>query len=341
MNRLNICRRCKPSARQSISTTTETTDVFVTINPTKTNYLFGETAVLQGSISEEVFVAQLGDFKPESIIVSINGPGFNSDVLLYPDLNLNFETSLSLHPVLGINEGVYTVSVSYAGASSSTSFSVGEEVIELELTEEGTFAIVTDKSSYLPGETLILSGITSKVIPFEGLKYEVKNPNGIIIETGTLYPIDGKFSGTIFLTTVNPVYGTYVITGEYLDITSTSFNLVEDTKEDVLISLWTDKDVYAVGDVVTISGRLNDLWVSSLDLEILQTRNTALGVNDFSGGGFAFKILDVVRLEGDSSFKYSFKIPQGEERLGDYRIKVSKEVGSAIKTISFKGVTFI
>ena len=322
------------STNGKISTTEEVTDISVTIDPSQDNYIFGETAILSGSVSEEVFVEQLGDFKPESITVTIQGPDFNSEILLYPDLNLEFETSLNLHPVLGINEGSYEVFVTYAGASSSTSFSVGEKVSELEIIEEGTFALVTDKSQYMPGETLILSGITSEVIPFEGLKYELKNPNGIIIETGTLYPVEGKFSGSIFLTTVNPVYGTYVISGEYLGTDSTTFTLVEDLKEDVAISLWTDKDVYSVGDIVTITGRLNDLWVSSLDLEILQTRNTALGVNEFPGGDFAFKILDVVRLEGDSSFSYSFEIPKGVERLGDYRIKVSKEVGSAFKTIT-------
>jgi hypothetical protein len=247
---------------------------------------------------------------------------------------LEFETTLSLHSVLGINEGVYNVSVSYAGVSSSTSFSVGDEIIELEIPEESVFAIVTDKSQYLPGETLSISGITSEDIPFEGVKYELIDPHGEIVETGTLYPIDGEFSGTIFITTVNPVYGIYVINAEYLGNTSTSFNVVEDIKEDVLISLWTDNEVYGVGDVVTITGRLNDLWISSLDLEILQTRNIALAGNEFDGGDFAFKILDVVRLEGDSSFQYSFQIPKGEERLGDYRIKVSKEVGTAIKTIS-------
>ncbi len=68
-------------------------------------------------------------------------------------------------------------------------------------------------------------------------------------------------------------------------------------------------------------------------MEILQTRNTALGVNEFAGGDFAFKILDVVRLEGDSSFKFSFQIPNKDTRLGDYRIQVSKEVGTAMKTI--------
>ncbi len=321
------------SSNGKIPVVEDVEDVSIFIDSTQSGYVFGDTAILQGSISKEVFKVQQGDFKPESITVTINGPGYNSDVLLYPDLNLNFETSLNLHPVLGINEGVYEVSATYAGATSSTSFSVGEEIIELEIPDESIFAIVTDKSQYLPGETLVISGITNKVIPYEGLKFELKNPNGVIIESGTLYPTDGEFSGSIFLTTVNPIFGTYVLSAEYSDKTTTSFDLVEDVKEDVLISLWTDQDVYGIGDVVSITGRLNDLWVSSLDLEILQTRNTALGT-DYNGGDFAYKILDAVRLEGDSSFKYSFSIPNGIERLGDYRIKVSKEVGTAYKTFS-------
>ena len=314
------------SSNGDIPIAEDTQDVFVIINPSKSGYIFGETAVLSGYVSEEVFKVQQGDFKPESVAITIRGPDYESNVLLFPDLNLEFETSLSLHPVLGINEGVYDVSVTYADVSSSTSFSVGEEVIELEIPEDRIFAIATDKSQYLPGETVYISGITSEVIPFEGLKFELKNPNGIVIETGTLYPTDGEFSGSVFMTTVNPVFGTFVLTAEYADTISTSFDLVEDVKEDVLVSLWTDKELYGLGDVVTISGRLNDLWVSSMDLEILQTRNTALGVNDFGGGDFAFKILDVVRLEGDSSFQYSFTIPKSEERLGDYRIRFLKKL---------------
>lgn len=321
------------SSNGKISTTIQTEEVTITINPSKSNYIFGETAVLQGHISKEVFKEQLGDFKPESISLTIKGPNYNSQILLYPDLNLNFKTSLSLHPVLGIQEGLYTVSVNYAGATSSTSFTVGEELPESETYTETFFSLVTDKSQYLPGETITFSGISSEIIPYQGLKYELKDPNGKIVETGTLYPTNGKFSGTIFLTTVNPVYGTYVLTGDYLGTTSASFNVTKDVKEDVLISLWTDKEVYGLGDTVFITGRLNDRWISALDLEILQTRSGALGTG-YDSSDFSFKILDVVRLEGDSTFKYSFKIPTGDQRLGDYRIKVSKEIGSAIKTIS-------
>lgn len=321
------------SSNGKISTASQTEDVTITINPSKSNYVFGETAVLQGHISKEVFKVQLGDFKPESISLTIKGPNYNSQVLLYPDLNLNFKTSLSLHPVLGIQEGLYTVSVNYAGAMSSTSFTVGAELPKSETYQETFFSLVTDKSQYLPGETVTISGISSEIIPYQGLKYELKDPNGKVIETGTLYPTNGKFSGTIFLTTVNPVYGTYVLTGDYLGKASASFNVTKDVKEDVLISLWTDKEVYGLGDTVFITGRLNDRWISALDLEILQTRSGALGTG-YDSSDFSFKILDVVRLEGDSTFKYSFKIPSSDQRLGDYRIKVSKEIGSAIKTIT-------
>jgi hypothetical protein len=310
-------------------------NVIVTINSIKQNYLFGETAILQGHVSEKVFINQHGDFKAASIMVEIRGPNYSSDVLLYPDLNLDFKTSLKLNSVLGINEGVYNVTVRYVDSISSTTFSVGDEIIESDIPEQTTFGIFTDGSQYLPGDTILITGSISKTIPFEGLRYELRDPDGKMVEFGTLYPTDGKVSAFVFLTTVNPVYGTYVLTGEYSDKTSTtSFELVKDVKEDTLISLWTDNEVYGVGDTVSIFGRLNDLWVSSLDLEILQTKNTALGVKDFAGGDLSYKILDVVRLEGDGSFQYSFQIPPGEQRLGDYKIKVSKEIGTAIKVIS-------
>ena len=40
------------------------------------------------------------------------------------------QTTLSLHQVLGINEGFYDVVVSYGDSIDQTSFSVGTEIIE-------------------------------------------------------------------------------------------------------------------------------------------------------------------------------------------------------------------
>jgi hypothetical protein len=307
--------------------------VSISVFPTKSSYLFGETAVIQGNVSQQVFIVK-PYFHSDQIIVKISGPNFDKTISLYPDLNLNYKTTLNLNQVLGINEGLYSVSVSYGNATSQTSFSVGNKIIVENIKEESTLSIITDKLQYIPGNTISVTGSTTKVIPFEGLKFTVKDPTGKIISTGNLYPINGKFFTSVFLTTVNPVYGTYQITGQYFDKSSSAlFEVVQDTKETKMVSLWTDKDVYALGETVMITGRVNNVWVGSLDLEIIQTKNAALGSSELGGGNSGFKILDVVRTAGDGFFAYSFKIPESDTRLGDYKISVSKEVGSASKII--------
>jgi hypothetical protein len=83
-----------------------------------------------------------------------------------------------------------------------------------------------------------------------------------------------------------------------------------------------------LGDKVTISGRLNQVFVSTLDLEIIQTKQSAIGSSG-TGSDAGFKILDGVTIQGDGSFKYSFVIPDHLNRLGAYKINVAKDVGSA------------
>ena len=77
-----------------------------------------------------------------------------------------------------------------------------------------------------------------------------------------------------------------------------------------------------------ISGRVNQVFVSTLDLEVIQTKQTSIR-DESSTSNAGFKIKDGVTLQGDSSFEYSFTIPDHPNRLGDYKISVSKDVGSA------------
>src|SRR3990167_8480124 len=310
-----------------------TEGVSVSISSNKSSYLFGETATIQGNVSKQVFIVK-PYFHADEILVKISGPNYDKTISLYPDLNLNYKTTLNLQQVLGINSGVYSVSVSYGGVTSQTSFSVGDEIIADNIKEDGTLSLATDKPEYLPGDTLSITGFTTKVIPFEGLKFNIKNPSGKIISTGSLYPTNGKFSTSVFLNIVNPVYGKYQITGVYFDKSAlASFEVIQYIKEEKPISLWTDKEAYGLGETVVITGRLNNVWVGFMDLEIIQTRNAALATSALGGGDSGFKILDMVKISGDGSFAYSFKIPSDDIRLGDYKISVSKEVGSASKSI--------
>ena len=312
------------SSNGKLIETSGSDEITITASSTKSSYLFGEVAVIEGSVSEEVETVQ-PYFLPAPIIVHIVGPNFDKTVTLYPDLNLNYETTLSLHQVLGIDEGTYDVTVTYAGATADASFSVGNEIIEQEIQEESDVGIFTDKTQYLPGDNVVITGFASEIIPFEGMAFTVTDGSGEEIATGNLFPTNGEFTTSVYLTTVDPNYGTFNINAEYSEkSTSTSFEVVEDIKEDVPISLWTDKIAYGLGDVVTFSGRLNDVWIGNLDLEIVQTKQTSSTVNDAG-----FKILDGLKIEGNGSFTYSFTIPDNSVRLGDYKITVSKEIGSA------------
>ena len=315
------------SSNGKLVETQESEGVIVTVSSAKSAYLFGEVAEISGTVSEEVFIIQ-PFFQPEQIVMTITGPNFNKIITMYPDLNLEYETTLSLHQVLGINEGDYDVSISYAGTTTSTSFSVGYEIIEQETIQDEEFSVITDQSQYIPGQKVSIIGFATDIIPFEGMKFTVTDSSGNLISNGNLFPINGEFNTSIFITTVGPKFGTYEIIAEYFDKSaSTSFEVVEDFKEDVPISLWVDKEAYGLGDKVNISGRLNHVFVSTLNLEILQTKQTS--TISGSGSDAGFKILDGVTLLGDGSFQYTFDVPDHENRLGAYKITVSQDVGTA------------
>ena len=306
-------------------------EVTVSVSADKSSYLFGQTATIKGSVSKEVFIVK-PFFQPQPIKMDISGPDYFQSINLYPDLNLNYKTTLNLHQVLGIKEGQFNVSVSYAGANADTNFSVGREILEQKTKEDSSLSIITDKSQYIPGQLVSITGFATEIIPFEGMTLTVTDPQGKVVSNGNLYPTKDKFSTSLFLTTVKPVYGTYEVHAEYSDKSALiTFEVLEDIKEDVPISLWTDKTVYGLGDEVTISGRLNQVWIGYLDLEIIQTKQSAL--KNTLGSDSGFKILDGVRMLGDGTFTYKFKIPNNSQRLGDYKINVSKDIGSASMVI--------
>ncbi|MEX0855415.1 MAG: lamin tail domain-containing protein [Nitrosopumilaceae archaeon] len=314
------------STNGKFTTETKAGKATILISTDKSNYNFQETAIISGQVSEKLFVEK-PFFQTAQIKIKIYGSnGYEKNISLFPDLNLKYQTTLSLQKVLGISGGVYYVVVEYGDAIASTQFTVGDEIILIEKGEESQLSITTDKESYIPGETATIIANTNNIVPFEGLKFKVTNPTGKQIFDGTLYPdTKGKFSTTIFMTTVQPVYGFHKIVAEYSTYsTVSSFELTEDVKEKKVISLTTDKKAYGLGDTITISGRLNNLWIFSLDLEILQTGFGSLHTDALN----RLKIQDSVKLAGDSTFKYEFQIPNNPIRYGDYRVTVSKEVGA-------------
>ena len=235
--------------------------VVVTVSSDKSIYNFDETTIIQGTVSEKVYV-EIPTFQAEPILINILGPNYQQTVSLYPDFNLNYETTLNLVQVLGFSEGTYDVTVNYAGVTTNTSFSVESKIIQVDDDVNSVFSIQTDESEYFSKQLISLTGFTSDLVPFESFKFTVIDPTGEQISTGNLFTTDGNFDTTLSLNTVNPVYGDYIVTAEYSEhIASTMFTLieniveVEDSSSNAMI-LTLDNFEYTEDDYMTISGTL-------------------------------------------------------------------------------------
>jgi len=333
----------------------QASDLEISLSADKDAYLFGETARISGEVSKIVYLSK-PSFQTDTIDVKITGPGgYSNDLNLFPDYNLRYRTTLKLDSVLEINAGVYNISAEYGGITTSTQFTVGHALPEIEQKVIGLLSITTDELEYIPDQRITMTGHATEIIPFESLKYTIRDRSGTIEGQGSLFPNPDEIEryqktnrftkgGTNlinpetqfilrgFIDSINPVYGTYKITAEYgPQKAETTFELVEDLKEEKILSLFTDKQAYGLGDVVTISGRLNNYWIPALDVEILQTDDRALqGSRGQTQTSSVFKKIDGVRLEGDSTFEYQYKIPLSEKALGDWRVLVKKDIDTAI-----------
>jgi len=241
----------------------ESAPVVVTVSSDESSYLFDDTAVISGTVSKKMYIEK-PYFQTEPILINISGPNYSQSVSLYPDTNLNYETTLNLVQVLGVNEGVYHVSVVYSGVSADASFSVGNEIVQQQDQTDTAFSIQTEESEYFSGELISLTGLTTEVIPFESLQFTVTDPNGKQIASGNLFTTDGEFNTTISMPSISLIYGTYSITAQYFEQTaSTTFSIVEEIVDEIApvsdsLSFTVNESEYLLSDFMTLSGSISN-----------------------------------------------------------------------------------
>ena len=313
--------------------------VEVTLSTDKINYVFDETAMIQGTVSEKVY-AEIPTFQAEPILISISGPNFEQTISLYPDSNLSYDTTLDLVQVLGIAEGTYDVTVNYAGISANTSFSVMSEIIEIIDDVDSTFSIQTDQKEYLLDQSISLTGITSEIIPFESMKFTVIDPTGKQITTGNLFTNNGEFETSISINFATPVYGDYVVNAEYSEhVASTIFTLVEnivveDSVSSNIMTLTLDDFEYLKDPYMTISGTLpnfdsdNEIYYQVVNFNFYTSEGKTIAFegrfdeNDnyelHSVGFTATAIPDPL-----GNFSVTLRIPQNIFSEGEYVVKAN------------------
>ena len=357
-------KRMTPKSSNGKIITEESTSFSLTASIDNSEFTFGQTATISGSISEKLFTV---NSTPEIVKITVKGPSYFKNIALFPDRDLNFSTTLNIQKVLGFNQGDYSIDVSYGEHIANVGFSLVTES-ELETSDSITeqLSLSTDKESYIPGEFVIFFADTNSEIEFGGLDYTVTNPNGETVFEGTIFPNSEfstvfqhgagqiyPFSTKFFMAAVNPVYGTYEINGTFKSQdtratstntieASTTFILAEDVKEDVSISISTDKEIYAVGDIIKVTGRSNDVWVEDLEVQVIQTgvlSANAVGSDSRYVAPDPFELRDRVRLNGDGTFEFEFKVVESSgatenysKRYGDYKISVSEYFGDGVTT---------
>ena len=363
-------RMTPKSSNGKLIETEETTFSFIA-QIDKSEYIFGETIKISGSISESLFSDNYYA-NPEIIKIKIDGPDYYNNIALFPDRNLNFSTELNIKEIFGFNLGDYDVSISYGDNSVKTKFILSEELDSSSTeTESEVLDIFTDKESYIPGETVILFANTDSSIEYAGLEYVVLDPIGNQFSIGTIFPNSQfsivhqsgggqlyPFSTQFLMHSVNPVYGTYEIQGKFKAqdpiyrsagielITSATFELVEDVRNESVFSLSTDKEIYSVDDTIFVTGRSNQIWTENIALEVQQTGVLTRAADSHKDQYIRpdpFTLKESVDLNGDGTFKFNFDLIESfdsEEDLsryfGDYRLTISEYFGTAY--VDFKVV---
>jgi len=313
--------------------------VEVTLSADKTNYVFDETAIIQGTVSEKVFV-EIPTFQAAVISITISGPDFQQSVSLYPDYNLNYETSLDLVQVLGISEGTYDVTVTYDGVSETTSFFVESEIIEITEIVDSTFNITVDQTEYFLKQSISLTGNTNEIIPYESMKFTVIDPTGKQIDGGSLFTTDGEFNTITSINSASPVFGEYVITAEYGEHTaSVIFSLIENIVE-VDASESSNEMIFTLDDFqyfenayMNISGSLpnfdssSDIYYQVVYLNFYSSDGKPIvftsAIMDNSVGAQSIPFTSTAVPDSSGEFAVEVRIPAVIFPVGDYIVKAN------------------
>jgi hypothetical protein len=333
------------------TTSTTTSQLTMSISSDKQSYVFGDVVNISGQVSQIVKNPAVSTI-PQTVDIVLSGPGgFKNTFSLYPGNDLKFSTYVKTDQVLGFTEGTYTISASYGTAQTSSTFSLSS-VAFVPPTQSAplTMMIYTDNSNYTISQPIVLLGNVSQVLPLTPVQYKVYDPTNTIVYQGNLFPdSQGKITSAnqyqrsagatgLLINSVNPIYGVYRITATYGDASAfTTFTLVSSQVQSNVITLSTDKQVYAPGETVVLSGStlfkgLQNLGLSP-SLQIIQTTVGGSSGTQTSGNRGIVpntaNIVTLVNLQSDNTFTYKFALVGTSDGLGNYRAIISIPQGTA------------
>ena len=290
----------------------------IEINTDLDLYSFGDSALITGRVSE---IAEDPNFYgvPSSLTLVVSSLDFEQRISLYPDNdNLGFTYDLSLNPTLGFNAGPYTINASYGQLHAVTSFNLVEAQEESATASATKFLqIQTDASVYNPGQTVMMSGSTNVYIPYKAVTYSIIDPNGSLYKSGTLFPReDGTFAADFQIIHLDALIGMYRVTFEYsVYAADHTFEVAEVDTSGNPIDISFDKNAYSLNDKVKITGTLNDVTQTTIEIVIQQITHAPESITMHLD-----KVSDSIRTINSKDFSYEYLIHNNADRLGKYKV---------------------
>jgi len=170
----------------------------LTVSTNKSVYTTGNTVVISGTTSPNTAVG-IQVKSPSGVTVwidsvtSSSSGSFSSSFVLRSDAEL----------------GTYTVYASTSSEKATCTFSVVK------------LSVSTDKSTYVRGEVVTISGSISPTTPNVGVGIEVKDPNGVVVWIDSVKTdSSSKFSSSFTLRN-DATLGTYIVYASYSGIVAT------------------------------------------------------------------------------------------------------------------------
>lgn len=292
----------------------------------KNTYEPGETVELTGEVNKISGVndVQITVEDPDNVEIIDDEATVSSS----GDFNYKFDLDDNA------DEGTYTITITYDEDDKEVTFTVDESgAVDDTLTNTGGVTVDIDKTSYLAGEIMKITGKVKTIAPDELVYIHIVRPAGTIaqivqteVESDKSYSYDLKLKSDLTAATGYKVKVTYDID----EVAEERFSITGKVTTGPPITVKTDKADYSSGETIEISGKVS--------ADIIETGQKVL-IRVWNPEGAAYRF-DPVATSSDGSYSYDMKVGGDLGLPGEYDVIASYgEDVEAKTTFNFGEIT--
>lgn len=294
----------------------------ITAQLSKTLYKPGDTVVISGEIND----VDPDEGQVDIVVKDPSNLEIQDELVdLQSDDSFDFDFDLDDNA----KQGKYTVTISYISDDKVITFDVSTS------SGSSTFSAKLDKTSYLAGDSMVISGTVPKILSDQTINIQVYRPDATPVLSSYAYvepSSDRSYTATLSLPLTLKVAENYKVKINYSDDQSEVLFSITGQSSDTsggVITVKTDSLKYNVGANVKISGKVAASAIVPGEKVLIQVFNP----------DEALSRTDPVDLASDGTFTYEFPLAGAYNSLsGDYQLIAVYDLKKAKSTFEVEGV---